>query len=82
MCISIKKYLLHHNITNCYLFYFLFPSKTAEDTFGRIESEHSITAANAFKYDGYHALVVFKTHHPLLFSEEQFMDFMSTAMKW
>ena len=79
MFIFIDKYLSNQIITNCY---FLFPSKTAEDTFGRIESEHSITAANAFKYDGYHALVVFKTHHPLLFSEEQFMDFMSTAMKW
>ncbi|XP_072025533.1 uncharacterized protein [Amphiura filiformis] len=56
--------------------------KTAEDTFGRIESEHSVTAANAFKYDSYHALVMFKTHHPLLFSEEQFVDFMNTAMKW
>ena len=67
---------------NVFTFLLFSFSKTAEDTFGRIESEHSATAANAFKYDAYHALILLKTHHPLLFSEEQFMDFMSTAMKW
>ncbi|XP_019627622.1 PREDICTED: uncharacterized protein LOC109472346 [Branchiostoma belcheri] len=56
--------------------------KTAEDTFGRIESTHSATAANTFKYDSFHALILLKTHHPTAFSEEQFMDFTSTAMKW
>ncbi|XP_070558430.1 uncharacterized protein [Ptychodera flava] len=56
--------------------------KTAEDTFGRIESEHSATAANTFKYDAYHALVIMKSHSPLDFSEVQFLDMMDTAMKW
>eukprot|EP00058_Branchiostoma_floridae_P014213 XP_002599701.1 hypothetical protein BRAFLDRAFT_70379 [Branchiostoma floridae] len=56
--------------------------KTAEDTFGRVESTHSATAANTFKYDSFHAIILLKTHHPTAFTEEQFMDFTNTAMKW
>eukprot|EP00057_Strongylocentrotus_purpuratus_P034152 XP_794125.3 PREDICTED: uncharacterized protein LOC589390 [Strongylocentrotus purpuratus] len=59
-----------------------FKFKTAEDTFGRIESEHAVTASNTFKYDAYHALIILKSHHPLKFSEEQFLDMFDVAMKW
>ncbi|XP_077988391.1 uncharacterized protein LOC144442865 [Glandiceps talaboti] len=56
--------------------------KTAEDTFGRIESDYSATASNTFKYDGYHALIILKSHSPLNYNEIQFLDMMNTAMKW
>ncbi|XP_054750031.2 uncharacterized protein LOC129255725 [Lytechinus pictus] len=59
-----------------------FKFKTAEDTFGRIESEHAVTASNTFKYDAYHALIILKNHHPFKFSEEQFLDMFDVAMKW
>ncbi|XP_038068819.1 uncharacterized protein LOC119738146 [Patiria miniata] len=57
--------------------------KTAEDTFGRIESDLSATAANAFKMDGFHALVILKNQHdPRLITEELFLDAMHVSMKW
>lgn len=59
-----------------------YTSFTAEDLFGRIESKHSFTAANAFKYDAWHALVITREHHPLNWSEDVFLDAMSVAMQW
>ncbi|XP_071507481.1 uncharacterized protein [Diadema antillarum] len=56
--------------------------KTSEDTFGRIESKHAVTAANTFKYDAFHALIILKTHHPLRFTEEQFTDMFDVTMAW
>ncbi|XP_022081099.1 uncharacterized protein LOC110974072 [Acanthaster planci] len=56
--------------------------KTAEDTFGRIESDLSATAANTFKMDGFHTLVILKNHDPRILSEEQFLDAMHVSMKW
>ncbi|XP_029633701.1 uncharacterized protein LOC115209428 isoform X3 [Octopus sinensis] len=55
---------------------------TAEDLFGRIESKHSFTAANAFKYDAWHALVITRNHHPLKWSEDIFLDCMKVAREW
>ena len=57
-------------------------SKTAEDTFGRIESEHCVTAANAFKMEGFHSLLILKNHDPRRIAEDQFLDAMDVAMKW
>ncbi|XP_033101677.1 uncharacterized protein LOC117104888 [Anneissia japonica] len=56
--------------------------KTAEDTFGRIESTHSGTAANAFKYNGYHSLIISKKHNIFEVNEEEFLDMMHTTMRW
>lgn len=57
-------------------------SFTAEDTFGRIENKNAFTAANTFKYDAWHALFITRTHHPLNWSEEQFMDVWDVAKQW
>ncbi|XP_033648090.1 uncharacterized protein LOC117307446 [Asterias rubens] len=56
--------------------------KTAEDTFGRIESEHCATAANAFKVEGFHSLVIPKIHDVRMLTEEIFLDIMHVSMKW
>ncbi|XP_071960108.1 uncharacterized protein [Antedon mediterranea] len=56
--------------------------KTAEDTFGRITSTYSGTAANAFKYNGYHSLIISKKHNFLELTEEEFIDMMHTSMRW
>ncbi|XP_064606167.1 LOW QUALITY PROTEIN: uncharacterized protein LOC135471048 [Liolophura sinensis] len=55
---------------------------TAQDHFTRLESEHSVSASNTFKWDKWHGLILTKQHHPLNWNEEQFMDLMKTAMKW
>lgn len=55
---------------------------TAEDTFGRIESEHSFTAANTFKLDSWHTLILTKKHHPLNWTYVEYRDMISTAQKW
>lgn len=55
---------------------------TPEDTFGRVEGAHSITASNIAKYDGYHGLVIFNQHHPLLFDEEAIADYLAVGRRW
>jgi len=58
--------------------------RTAEDlAFGRIETEHAFTAANAFKIDAFNSMVVFRNHHPLNWTEEEFTDaLLNTATSW
>ncbi|MGQ9554140.1 MAG: hypothetical protein ACUVWR_08515 [Anaerolineae bacterium] len=55
---------------------------TPEDSFGRIEGEHSITASNVAKYDGFHGLVIFNEHDPLRFDEESVADYFAVALAW
>jgi len=55
---------------------------TAEDTFGRVEGRYSITASNIAKCDGFHGLVIFDHHNPLVFTEEEFYDWVETALVW
>jgi hypothetical protein len=55
---------------------------TPADTFGRVRGKHSITASNVAKYDGFHGLVVFNEHNPLVFSPEKVSDYMDTALAW
>ncbi len=42
----------------------------------------TITAANTFKYDSLHTLVMFRHHDPLVWTKPQFLDLMHTATKW
>ena len=44
---------------------------TPEDTFGRVEGEHCVTASNIAKFDGYHGVIIFNEKNPLLFTREQ-----------
>ncbi len=55
---------------------------TPADTFGRVRGKHSITASNVAKYDGFHGVVVFDEHNPLVFSSEKVSDYMDTALAW
>jgi hypothetical protein len=55
---------------------------TPADTFGRIESEHAITGANAAKYDGLHGVVVFRRHHPLDFDVGTVVDLLDIGRRW
>jgi hypothetical protein len=55
---------------------------TPADTFGRVRGKHSTTASNIAKYDGFHGLVVFDEHNPLIFSSEEVSDYMDTALAW
>ena len=55
---------------------------TPEDVFGRIKGQYSITASNVAKYDGFHGVVVFDEFNPLVFSQEQVVDYLNTSRKW
>ncbi len=55
---------------------------TPEDTFGRIEGRHCITASNIAKCDELHGLVIFKNSHPLKWGREEVWDYIDTAWKW
>jgi hypothetical protein len=39
---------------------------TPADDFGRITGSHGVTASNVAKYDGYHGVLVFDAHDPLV----------------
>ncbi|MFN2292417.1 MAG: hypothetical protein ACK2UC_14590 [Anaerolineae bacterium] len=55
---------------------------TPADVFGRVRGEHSISASNIAKYDGWHGVIIFDDHHPLSFTEEQLADHINTAQAW
>ena len=55
---------------------------TPADSFGRVQGKHSITASNIAKYDGFHGVVVFDEHNPLVFSSEEVSDYLDTALAW
>jgi len=55
---------------------------TPEDTFGRIEGQHCITASNIAKCDELHGLVIFKNSHPLRWGRDEVADYIETAWRW
>lgn len=55
---------------------------TPADVFGRIQGEHSITASNIAKYDGFHGVTIFDEYNPLEFSAERLADYINTAKRW
>lgn len=57
-------------------------SSTAEDSFGRLEQRFSYTAANTFKYDRWHTLIVSRNHDTLHLSEEEIADMFELAKRW
>lgn len=59
-----------------------FQNFTAMDPLGRIVNRLSFTAANTFKLDRWHALVLLKAHHPLNWTREQFIDLVTTTQQW
>jgi hypothetical protein len=55
---------------------------TPADTWGRIRGKHSITGANAAKYDARHGVVIFDNHHPLAYDEESVIDMLHVGREW
>ena len=56
--------------------------QTPEDTFGRIESEHGVTAANVAKYDAAHGIVVFAQPDPLAFTRASVAGHFALVRDW
>ena len=57
-------------------------ARTAEDVFGRVEGDYSISAANIARIDGFHGVLIFKEHNPLVFRQEWVEDYVLTARQW
>ncbi|UJR23569.1 hypothetical protein I4U23_026557 [Adineta vaga] len=57
-------------------------SSTAEDSFGRLEHKLSYTAANTFKYDRWHTLIVSRNHDTLHLTEDEIADMFELAKEW
>ena len=55
---------------------------TPEDTFGRIEGAHCLTAANVAKAEAWHGLIVFRDPDPLAFTRDSIVDCLETARRW
>lgn len=57
-------------------------TRTPADSFGRVRGEHTITAANVAKADGWHGVVVFERHDPLALDEALVRDMLGAALEW
>ncbi|CAF3857080.1 unnamed protein product [Rotaria sordida] len=57
-------------------------NSTAEDSFGRLERTLSYTAANTFKYDRWHTLIVSRNHDTLHLTEDEIGDMFELAKEW
>ncbi|PRW33028.1 hypothetical protein C2E21_8036 [Chlorella sorokiniana] len=56
---------------------------TAEDTWGRVEGPHAVSASNLFKYSQpCQGVVLFKHHDPLQFNLEQLQDLVNVSQGW
>lgn len=55
---------------------------TPADTFGRVRGEHSVTASNVAKYDGFHGVIVFDEHSPLDLTPERVSDYILVGLRW
>jgi hypothetical protein len=55
---------------------------TPADVFGRVRGRHAITASNVAKADACHAVVIFDRHNPFVFTEEEVIDYIDTALRW
>jgi hypothetical protein len=55
---------------------------TPADVFGRVRGEHSVTASNVAKYDGFHGLIVFDDHNPLHLTPEKVADYVAVGLEW
>lgn len=56
--------------------------RTPADVFGRVRGEHSITASNIAKYDGFHGIIIFDDHNPLHLTPEKVADYVEVGLRW
>lgn len=57
-------------------------ANTPVDTYGRLENDHGMTAANVAKFDAAHSLVVFRDPDPLAFTEASIEGHLDLARRW
>lgn len=55
---------------------------TGEERWGRLRGSHSVTAANAFRADGAHGLLVFARHDPLAITLDELADGLEVIERW
>ena len=48
----------------------------------RATGRYCITASNIAKCDGFHSLIIFDEHNPLVISRERVHDYIQTALRW
>lgn len=74
--------LLNESRKNCDFCGKNYLNSTAEDSFGRLERRLSYTAANTFKYDRWHTLIVSRNHDTLHLTEDEIVDMFELAQEW
>ncbi|CAF2236593.1 unnamed protein product [Rotaria magnacalcarata] len=74
--------LMEESKTNCDFCGKNYLNSTAEDAFGRLEHSLSYTAANTFKYDRWHTLIVSRNHDTLHLTEDEIGDMFKLAQEW
>jgi len=74
--------LLEESKKNCDFCGGSYLTSTAEDSFGRLERNLSYTAANTFKYDRWHTLIVSRNHDTLHLTENEIGDMFELAKEW
>ncbi|CAF0791586.1 unnamed protein product [Adineta ricciae] len=74
--------LLEESKKNCDFCGRNYLNSTAEDSFGRLEHRLSYTAANTFKYDRWHTLIVSRNHDTLHLTEDEIGDMFELAKEW
>ncbi len=74
--------LIKESMNNCDFCGDNYKTNTAFDTFGRLETKYSYTAANTFKYDKWHSLINSRNHDPLNLNEIETIDMFNLALKW
>ncbi|CAF1033146.1 unnamed protein product [Rotaria sordida] len=74
--------LLQDSKKNCDFCSKNYLNSTAEDRFGRLEHRLSYTAANTFKYDRWHTLVVSRNHDTLHLTEAEIVDMFELVQEW
>ena len=55
---------------------------TPEDTFGRIEGEHCLTASNVAKAAAWHGLIILREPDPMAFTGASVSDCLAVAERW
>jgi len=82
--ISDKKYsydMINESKATCD-FCYNYTKNTADDVFDKIETEFSYTAANTFKYDKWHGLILSRNHNPMELSLNEFVDMFKLGLNW
>lgn len=55
---------------------------TSSEPWGRLHGAHSLTAANAFRADGAHGMLVFRRHDPLGVTLDELRDGLDVVTRW